>query len=144
MTVRRRRRSFLTVDTRLWDDDALWELPVKERRRVKSAMMWGRPLRPRLARAAVQHAPMMQTQAWYGYWLIVVGLLFTVPAGLTAGSSGPLIKVVAIVLGVDAVRWFVLGAGWLRAVARARRAARTGQWPERPERPGGDGGPRPG
>ncbi len=131
------RGRFLAVDTQLWDDDALWELPVKERKRVKKAMMWGRPLPPRLARVAVQHAPMMGTQAWYGYWMIALGMIFGLSTALTAGLAAGVLSVVGIVLAVDTVLWLLLGASWLRAVARARRAARTGQWP-------GAGAPRAG
>ncbi|HEX4256825.1 MAG TPA: hypothetical protein VH089_17160 [Streptosporangiaceae bacterium] len=119
------------MDTDLLDDDVLWELPAEERKRVKSAMMWGRPLPPRLARVAVQHAPMMQTQAWYGYWLLVVSLILGLSCALTAGLPAGVVSVVGIPLAVVAVLWLLLGVGWLRAVARARRAARDGYWPER-------------
>jgi hypothetical protein len=39
-----RRRFSMTPDTELWDDDELWDLPAKERKRVQNAMTWGRPL----------------------------------------------------------------------------------------------------
>ena len=126
----RPRWRFLTVDTELWDDDVLWELPVQDRKQVKKAMMWGRPLPPRLAGVAVQHAPMMGTQAWYGYGLLVVALIFGLSTALTAGLAAGVTPVVGIFLAVDTVLWLLLGASWLRAVARARRAARTGRWPE--------------
>jgi hypothetical protein len=127
------RGHFLMMDSQLWDDDVLWELPVKERNRVKQAMLWCRPLPPRLARVAVQHAPMMGTQAWFGYWMIVLGLIFGLSAAMTAGLAAGVVSVVSILLAVAPVLWLLLGASWLRAVARARRAARTGQWPVRPE-----------
>ena len=127
---RRDRLRFLTVDTQLWDDDVLWELPVKERKQVSSAMVWGRPLPPRLARVAVQHAPALQAQAWYGWMLIALGLLFGLFAALTTGSGGWLIQVAAVLVAVAGLGWLLIGAIWLRAVTRARRAARTGRWPE--------------
>jgi hypothetical protein len=127
--ARPRRNFFLTVDTQLWDDDVLWELPVKERKRVKNAMTWGRPLPPRLARVAVEHAPMLAAQAWYGYWMITLGLVFGLIAALFVWAIGWMGAATA----VTAMLWLLLGAGWLRAVAQARRAARTGQWPVRPE-----------
>jgi hypothetical protein len=125
--ARRRNRFFLTVDTELWDDDALWELPVKERKRVKSAMIWGRPLPPVLARVAVQHAPMLQTQAWYGYFLVMLGVVF---AGFTALAIWT-VEWPGAVAGLAAVAQLLIGATWLRAVRRARRATREQHWPER-------------
>lgn len=53
----------------------LSELSKRENRRMRRAMMRGRPLPPRLARAAVQYAPTLQHQAWVGYLLLVPGVL---------------------------------------------------------------------
>lgn len=125
--ARKRKRFFLTVDTELWDDDVLWELPVKERKRVKSAMTWGRPLPPALARAALQHAPMMQTQAWYGRCLVTLGVVFAGLTVLATWSTGW----VGAFAAFPAAAQLLIGVLWLRAVARARRAVREGHWPER-------------
>lgn len=128
-TPARKRKLFsLAKETELWDDDVLWELPAEERKRVKRAMMWGRPLPPRLARVAVQHASMMQTQAWYGRYLVTLGVVF---AGLTvlaiwfAGWAGAFAALAA-------AAQLLNGVLWLRAVARARRAVREERWPEQP------------
>ena len=130
-SARPRRRFLRAVDTELWDDDVLWELPVKQRKQVQKAMMWGRPLPPRLARVAVQHAPALQGQAWYGWLLIGLSLMFAGVAAATAGPGGELIHVADGLLAVAGLAWLFLGVSWLRAVARARRAARTRYWPER-------------
>jgi hypothetical protein len=66
----------------------------------------------------------------------VFSLIFGLSAATPMGPTG----LVNIVQAVDAVLWLLFGAGWLRAVARARRAARTGQWPVRPEPPVKTGG----
>ena len=128
----RPRRFSLAVDTELWDDDELWDLPVKERKRVRNAMTWGRPLPPELARVAVKHAPVLQGQAWYGWLLIGLSLLFGLIEGLlVTGSKGWLLHVAGILLAVAGVLWLLAGVIWLRAVARCRRVVREGHWPER-------------
>ena len=48
-----------------------------------------------------------------------------------ASSGGELIHVADGLLAVAGLAWLFLGVSWLRAVARARRAARTRYWPER-------------
>jgi hypothetical protein len=123
----------MAVDTELWDDDALWELSAKERQRVKNAMLWGRPLPSRLASVAVQHAPTLQGQAWYGWVLIGLGLAFGGSAAVSVGSSGWLLRVAGVLLAVVGAAWLLLGVVWLRAVVRARQVAGTGYWPERAE-----------
>src|ERR1700727_2202825 len=117
-TPTRRRKWFsLTPDTKVWDDDVLWELPVKERKRVKNAMTWGRPLPPRLARVAVQHASMMQDQAWYGRRQRTLGLVSGgIAAALASFTSCWPVMVAA------AATELLTAAIWFRAVARARRA----------------------
>jgi hypothetical protein len=95
-------------------------------------MMWGRPLPPRLARAAVEYAPELQRQAWAGYLSAGLAVLYV------------LLGVVGIVHRVDwwmpvawmllGVAWLLLGLRWLRAARRAGRAVREGHWPERPGR----------
>jgi hypothetical protein len=127
-TPTRKRKWFsLARDTELWDDDVLWELPVKERKRVKNAMTWGRPLPPALARAAVQHAPMLQTQAWYGRYLVTLSVVFAGLAVLATWSIGWPGAFVAFAAAAQLLN----GVLWLRAVARARRVVREGRWPER-------------
>ena len=72
----RPRWRFLSMNTELWDDDVLWELPVQDREQVKKAMMWGRPLPPRLAHAAVQYAPKLQKGIWRGWLFLGIGVAF--------------------------------------------------------------------
>jgi predicted lipid-binding transport protein (Tim44 family) len=131
-TPTRRRKWFsLAQDTELWDDDVLWELPVNERKQVKNAMTWRRPLPPRLARVAVQHAPMMQTQAWYGYRMMVLGLVIGLLGSLITGLTSGFIGIAGLGAASAGLLWLLIGVIWLRAVAWSRRAARTGRWPER-------------
>lgn len=127
-----RRRFSMTPDTELWDDDELWDLPAKERKRVQNAMTWGRPLPPELAQVAVKHAPVLESQAWYGWLLIGLSLMFGLVEGLLAArSEGWLLHVAGALLAVAGVLWLLAGGIWLRAVSWARRAVRTGYWPER-------------
>jgi hypothetical protein len=127
-----RRRGFsLAVDTELWDDDVLWELPAGDRKRVRDAMTWGRPLPPRLARVAVQHAPMMQTQAWYGFRLMALSLIFELIGWPILVPSTGLLHAMGLSIVTVGVLWLLIGVIWLRAVARSRRTGREGYWPER-------------
>jgi len=130
-TTPRPRRFSLAVETELWDDDVLWELSAGDRKRVRNAMMWGRPLPPRLARVAVQHAPMMQTQAWYGYRMMVPGLVIGLLGCLITGFMSGFIGIAGLGAVTAGALWVLIGVIWLRAVARSRRVTRTGSWPER-------------
>lgn len=131
-TPARQRKWFsLAQDTELWDDDVLWELPVNERKRVKSAMTWGRPLPPRLAPVAVQHASMMREQAWYGYRMMALGLVIGLLGCLIAVLTSGFIEIAGLGAASAGLLWLLIGVIWLRAVAWSRRVARTGRWPER-------------
>lgn len=114
----------------LWDDDVLWDLPARERRQVSRAMMLGRPLPPRLARAAAEHAHHLQTQSWYGWLTLAFGLLFGVLAALGAGGH-VMAWWMPVGWALIGVCWLGVSAVWFRAVARAKRAVRDGRWPER-------------
>ena len=118
----------LARDTELWDTDELWELSPQQRKQVKKAMIWGRPLPPELAQAALAHAPKLQTQAWYGRFALTLAAVF---AALTLASvlGGTTHWWVSLSYAVPAVCQLVVGGGWLRAVARAERAVRDGRWP---------------
>ncbi len=128
--ARMRKLFSLAKESELWDDDVLWELPAEDRKRVKRAMMWGRPLPPRLARVAEQHAPMLQTQAWYGRYLVTLSVVFAGLAVLATWSVG----VPGAFVALAAAAQLFNGVLWLRAVARARRVVREGRWPEGPSR----------
>jgi len=99
-------------------------------RRMRLAMIFGRPLPPRLARTAVEYAPALRNQAWLGYLLVATGVLYA------AGALVEIIKHASPwwewagheVLGAV---WLTVGGLWFRVTRRAGRAAREGYWPER-------------
>jgi hypothetical protein len=113
------------------DDGPLSELSRRERWRMQRAMMWGRPLPPRLARAAVQYAPKLQRQSWRG-WLLLLALFFAVP-GVGLGSTPGVSWWVPVGYAIVAVGWLLQAGQWLWAARRAGRAVREGHWPERTE-----------
>ena len=105
-------------------------LSRRDQRRMRLAMIFGRPLPPRLARTAVEYAPALRNQAWLGYLLVATGVLYA------AGALVEIIKHASPwwewagheVLGAV---WLTVGVLWFRATRRAGRAAREGYWPER-------------
>lgn len=104
-------------------------LSRREHRQMRSAMMLGRPLPPRLARAAVQYAPTLQSQAWLGYLLLMMGALFVAMGTVQIFTHGfPWWE--SACYAVAGVGWLTTGVWWFWAARRAGRAARTGQWPE--------------
>ncbi len=97
---------------------------------MRQAMVFGRPLPPRLARAAVEYAPTLRRQAWLGYLLLATGLLYVAGATLEIVKRGsPWWDWASYeVLGVV---WLIVSVVWFRAMRRAGRAVRDGYWPER-------------
>jgi hypothetical protein len=110
-------------------------LSKQENRRMRWAMVRGRPLPPRLARAAVQYAPRLQRHSYLGYLLLAMGLLH-VPFVIWGVSHrfGWWMAVAWLAVGLC---WLLLGGWWLWLTRRAGRAVRDGFWPEQP-RAGGD------
>jgi hypothetical protein len=112
------------------DDGPLAQLSRRDKRRMRRAMILGRPVPPRLARAAVEYAPELQREAWVGYLSAGMAVLYV------------LLGVVGIVHWVNwwmpvawmsfGVAWLLLGLWWLWAVRRAGKTVREGRWPERP------------
>ena len=97
---------------------------------MRSAMMLGRPLPPRLASAAVQYAPTLQSQAWLGYLLLTMGVPFVAMGAVQIFLHGfPWWESAGYE--VAGVGWLTSGVLWFRAARRAGRAAREGCWPER-------------
>ena len=96
---------------------------------MRQAMIFGRPLPPRLARAAVEYAPTLRSQAWLGCLQLVVGALYAAGALVEILMHGSPWWEWAVheVLGVGCL---TLGVLWFRAARRAGRAARDGYWPE--------------
>ena len=102
---------------------------------MRSAMMLGRPLPPRLASAAVQYAPTLQSQAWLGYLLLTMGVPFVAMGAVqiflhgfpwweSAGyevAGGGLADVGRAVVPRGAAGW---AGGTGRVLARARRGGR--------------------
>ena len=115
--------------TGLADDDVLGELSLRERRRMLRAMTTGRPLPPRLARAAVQYAPKLQHQAYLAYLIFTMGALV---AGLAvwAGIGGRLDWWPVVSWSAFGVSLMLVGRDRLRATRRARQTVRDGYWPE--------------
>jgi len=113
------------------DEGPLSELSKRERHRMRRAMIRGRPLPPRLARAAVQYAPELHSQAWLGWFLLVMSLLYAlVGAGQALwGGHGWWLFAGWEVLAVIAL---AASRQWFRAARRAGQAARDGLWPELP------------
>ena len=112
------------------DEGPLSELSKRERSRMRRAMIRGRPLPPRLARAAVQYAPTLHSQAWAGWFLLVMSLLYAVLGAVQALGGGfgwwlPAGWEILAVTGLAGSRM------WFRAARRAGRAAQEGYWPER-------------
>ena len=116
--------------TGLAGDDVLRELSLRERRRMQRAMTTGRPLPPRLARAAMQYAPKLQHQAYLAYLMFTLGALFAVLA-VWAGIRGRVNWWLAVSWSAFGIGWVLQGRDRLRAVRRAKQTVRDGYWPER-------------
>jgi len=111
------------------DDVAFRGLSVRERLRVTHSMARGRPLPPKLARVAGDHATYLQSWSFIGYFELVLGVLFL--AGAAAGQADHrMAGWLRPLWWVLAVGWLSLGAYWLLLVSRAKRAVRDGYWPE--------------
>ena len=87
------------------DEGPLSGLSRPERRRLLRAMTWGRPLPPRLARAAVQYAPKLLKDAWRGWLFLGIGVAFV---GLSIAEAD-----------TSRIHWWVpigyvaVAAGWM-------------------------------
>ena len=112
-----------------WRGEPTWRsLRLSERGRVLWAMTRGRPLPPRLARAASEHArhPGLATFMGCFYLVIAVGWLVSAAVGSAVATS-------SWSLGL---RWFLsigfvaLGTFWLAIASNSRRAIRAGHWPQ--------------
>jgi hypothetical protein len=98
---------------------------------MRRAMIRGRPLPPRLARAAVQYAPKLHSQAWLGWFLLVMGLLYAL-FGAVQALAGGFVWWLPVCWEIAAVIGLVGSWQWFRVARRAGRAAQDGFWPERP------------
>jgi hypothetical protein len=96
---------------------------------MRSAMIFGRPLPPRLAHAAVRYAPTLEGQAWLGYLMLTMGVLFVAMGTVQVFTHGfPWWE--SACYAVAGVGWLTMGVLWFLAARRAGRAAREGRWPE--------------
>ena len=111
------------------DEGPLSELSKRERRRMRRAMVRGRPLPPRLARAAVQYAPKLHSQAWLGWLLLGMSLLYAL-LGVIQALVGGFVWWLPVSWEIAAAIWLTGSGWWLRATRRAGRAVREGYWPE--------------
>ncbi len=98
------------------------------------AMMWGRPLPPRLARAAVQDAPKLQKDAWRGWLFLGIGVAF-VGLSIAEADTSRIHWWVPIGYVAVAAGWMWSGGQMLLTARQARRAVRDRYWPERPDPP---------
>lgn len=110
----------------------LAELSTRDHRRMRRAMMRGRPLPPRLARAAVQYAPKLHNQAWLVWPLLFMGLLYAM-FGAVQALAGGFVWWLPVSWEIAAAIWLAGSGWWFWTARRAGRAARTGHWPEQPE-----------
>ena len=94
------------------------------------AMVWGRPLPARFARAATERGQQLRGVSFFGYFYLVLGVVWLTIAVTDIVRHAPRGL-------LQAFQWFAavgflsVGAAWLAVFANVKRAERAGQWPER-------------
>jgi Flp pilus assembly protein TadB len=111
------------------DKGPLSGLSRRERRRVRQAMMWSRPLPPPAGPGAVRYAPKLRSRAGVG-WLLLVPCVLAALLAVVAGHHG--VAWIPVGWALHAVLLLLMSVCWLQAARRVGRAAKNGYWPERP------------
>jgi apolipoprotein N-acyltransferase len=113
------------------DADTWRSLGVAERCQVMWAMIRGRPLPARLARAATERGHQLRWSAsFFGYLYLVLGVLWLTAVVGDVIRHSPQWLLLAFYC-FAAVGFLSAGAAWLAVIANVKRAERAGPWPER-------------
>jgi hypothetical protein len=113
------------------DADTWRSLRVAERYRVMWAMVRGRPLPARLARAATERGHQLRWSAsFFGYFYLVFGVVWLTIAVTDIARHSTQWLLLAFQW-FAAVGFLSLGVAWLAFCANVKRAERAGPWPER-------------